>query len=82
MSYRGTVKNGVVVLEPGAELPEGTAVKVEPDSWESVFPKAPLEAPELDPIWRMAELAVDTGIPDLATNLDHYLYGHPKVKDG
>jgi hypothetical protein len=28
MSCRGTVKNGVVVLEPGAELPEGAAVEV------------------------------------------------------
>ena len=30
MSVNGTVKNGVVVLEPGAKLPEGAAVKVEP----------------------------------------------------
>jgi hypothetical protein len=35
----------------------------------------------LDPIWQMGELAVDTGIPDLSVNIDHYLYGHPKVKD-
>ena len=29
-SYRGTVKDGVVVLEPGVDLPDGTAVRVEP----------------------------------------------------
>ena len=28
MTYRGTVKNGVVVLEDGTALPEGAAVEV------------------------------------------------------
>jgi hypothetical protein len=82
MSYKGTVRNGVVVLEPGASLPEGTPVKVEPETWESVFPKAPLGPPEEDPAYRMAERAGPTGIPDLSINADHYLYGHPKVSDG
>jgi hypothetical protein len=76
MSYKGTVKNGVVVLEPGAKLAEGTAVRVEPEA------AAAKNASELDPIWKIGELAVPTGIPDLATNMDHYLYGHPKVTDG
>jgi hypothetical protein len=74
MSYRGIVKNGVVVLEPGAELPEGTTVNVEPET-------KPIDDSDLDPVWRMGELAGPTGIPDLAVNLDHYLYGHPKVTD-
>lgn len=30
MDYRGTVKDGVVVLEAGAELPEGQLVEVTP----------------------------------------------------
>ena len=30
MTYRGKVSGGVVVLEEGAQLPEGTAVNVEP----------------------------------------------------
>ena len=30
MVYRGKVKNGVVVLEKGAELPDGMEVRVEP----------------------------------------------------
>jgi len=82
MSYRGTVKNGVVVLEAGAELAEGTTVKVEPASWVAASPKAADCSPEEDPALRMADLAGPTGIPDLAMNLDHYLYGHPKVADG
>ena len=75
MSYKGTVKNGGVVLEPPAKLPEGTSVRVEPE------PAPTVRDEDLDPAWRIAELAKDTGIPDLAVNLDHYLYGHPKVTD-
>jgi hypothetical protein len=75
MIYRGTVKGNVVVLEPGAELPHGTPVHVE------------IEAPGGNgslaggDLFLMGELAMETGIPDLATNVDHYLYGHPKVKN-
>jgi hypothetical protein len=76
MSYKGTVRNGVVVLEPTAKLPEGAGVRVE------IEPLPIVRDEDLDPVWRMDELATDTGIPDLAVNLDHYLYGHPKVTDG
>jgi len=80
MCYRGTIKNGVVVLEPEARLPEGTTVRVEPESSEQT--EAPiLSDDELDPAWRIGDLAKPTGIPDLAVNIDHYLYGHPKVTD-
>lgn len=75
MSFKGTVKNGVVVLEPGASLAEGIVVRVEPE------PSCVVNDEDLDPAWRIGELAKDTGIPDLAVNLDHYLYGHPKVTD-
>jgi len=36
------------------------------------------DAPAAD----FSDLAVDTGIPDLATNIDYYLYGLPKQSDG
>jgi hypothetical protein len=39
--------------------------------------KSPSSATD-DPLLGMIELAVDTGIPDLSENADHYLYGHPK----
>jgi hypothetical protein len=35
----------------------------------------------MDPLLRMLDLAVETGIPDLATNIDFYLYGHPKTTE-
>ena len=71
MTYRGKFKNGVVVLEGDARLPEGTEVRVEPVGQKGT--------PSNDPIYQIGDLAVSTGIPDLALNIDHYLYGHPKV---
>ncbi len=46
------------------------------------LPTAAGSADDTDGVFEMADLAVDTGIPDLATNVDYYLYGHPKVTDG
>lgn len=82
MVYQGTVQNGVVVFANGIHLPDGTSVRIEPVIVQ--VPEQPMKTDdsELDPIFRMGELAVDTGIPDLAINIDHYLYGHPKVTDG
>jgi hypothetical protein len=77
MTYQGTVQNGVVVFEPGVNLPEGSPVRVE------VVEVATREerSSKDDILFNMADYAVDTGIPDLAVNIDHYLYGHPKVTD-
>lgn len=36
---------------------------------------------EDDPAFNLSSLAVKTGIPDLATEHDHYLYGTPKRRD-
>jgi hypothetical protein len=79
MVYQGTVQNGVVVLGNGTQLPEGAEVRV----WlvEKESADEPL-TPEDDALLNMSDLAVDMGIPDLAVNIDHYLYGHPKVTDG
>ena len=82
MSYNGTVKNGVIVLEPGVKLLEGTSVRVETEPPAAAEPALVTTRPEDDPLWSIPDLAVDTGIPDLAVNADHYLYGHPKVTDG
>jgi len=32
-------------------------------------------------VYQLDELATPTGIADLALNIDHYLYAHPKVDD-
>ena len=75
MVYRGKVQGGAIVLEPGVHLPEGAEVRVEVD------PRDPLPTAASEPLSRMVDLAVETGLRDLATNVDHYLYGHPKVSD-
>ena len=74
MTYRGKVLGGVIVPEDGAQLPEGSEVRIEIDL--EVEPPAGADA-----LFSMADLAVETGIPDLATNVDHYLYGHAKATD-
>jgi hypothetical protein len=79
MVHQGVIHNGVVVFPGPVQLPEGTPVRVEAISEQPREATKPAAAD--DPIWRMAELATDMGISDLATNADHYLYGHPKVED-
>ena len=73
MVYLGKIVNGAVVLDGDVALPEGSGVAV-----------TLLEGSDgsaNDPLYRLPDLAVSTGIPDLAVNVDHYLYGHPKVND-
>ena len=74
MVYRGYVRNGIVVLDGGVQLAEGAAVMVQ-----TIEAAAPPAAD--DPVYRLGDLAAPTGIADLATNIDHYLYGHPKATD-
>lgn len=63
----------MVVLEPGVAIPEGTVVTVEPLA-------EPVEtSPADDDLSKMGDLATETGIADLSVNIDHYLYGHPKI---
>ena len=79
MVYQGTIHNGVVVFENGVQLPEGVEVRV------AIVEKDRSEDATIaddDPLLNMSSLAIDMGIPDLAVNIDHYLYGHPKVTDG
>jgi hypothetical protein len=71
MTYRGRVKNGVIVLDPPASLPEGAEVEVAPMSDES---QPPTWAEVFKDIIGKAE-----GLPaDSSRNHDHYLYGVPK----
>jgi hypothetical protein len=78
MVYHGMIQNGAVVFSGPIPLPEGTPVEVVavPASGEA------LPAIEEDPLYNMSDLAGETGVADLSINIDHYLYGHPKVNDG
>lgn len=68
MVYRGIVKNGIVILEPGAALPDGTSVEVQAigdlPTWGEVLK---------DVIGKAEDLP-----SDFARNHDHYIHGAPK----
>jgi hypothetical protein len=71
VSYKGTVRNGVVVLPPEAKLPEGATVEV-----------TPIDTAEQDPPFLQAILKLAKPRPDwpedFPLNHSHYLKGHPK----
>jgi hypothetical protein len=62
----GTFKNGVVVLDEGKTMPEGTRVSVEP------------EESAVGVLLKFAGKAGGEYPSDLARNHDHYLYGTPQ----
>jgi len=67
----GIVRNGIIVLEQGATLAEGTRVKVVAESTE-------LEAnPTLLSLLKLAGIAKDLPV-DFAAQHDHYIHGTPK----
>jgi len=69
MVYQGVVENGTVKLPPEADLPDGTAVRIEPLE----------DRPLLQLLKGLEGLESDPDSPsDLATQHDHYLYGTPK----
>ncbi len=67
MVYWGRIKNGKVVLDKKAKLPDGLRVRVLPESVAAD-----------DPVYRLWELAADGGPKDLAAEHDHYIYGTPR----
>lgn len=77
MEYRGTVRGGVVVLEPGASLREGSEVRVR--AIPEPAPPAETAAGQTlgQRLMRFAGKAQDLSA-DAARNHDHYLYGTPK----
>jgi hypothetical protein len=78
MTYRGRVKNGVIVLERAKALPEGAEVSIRPLKTEQKPAKA-AKRPNgaRKGLLKLAGKAKDLPA-DAARNLDHYLYGHPK----
>ena len=70
MSYKGKVKNGVVILPRNAKLRNGTEVKVTPIGGQQ-------DEDFTDMLVSVSKKV--RGLPrDLAAQHDHYLYGTPK----
>jgi len=77
MTYKGHVKNGVVVLDDATvRLPEGAVVDV------AIAEAAPRHDSKPTSLYeRLSDLiSSDTSLPsDASTQKNHYLYGHPKA---
>jgi hypothetical protein len=71
MLLRGTIQNGSVILDSVGSLPNGTRVEVTPAGR-----AAPKPRKRTRPL--LSDLAVRTGIRDLAAEHDHYASGAPK----
>jgi hypothetical protein len=71
MTLAGTIQNGVVVLDDGRQLPDGTRVEV-------IVRESPERGSTLRD--RLLSLAgtVDDLPADMARNHDHYIHGTPK----
>jgi hypothetical protein len=81
MTYKGTVQNGVILVEGGVQLPEGAEVQIElSDDVQPVPEKTgePTIGEKLAALGRWAETQPCDLPEDLAVNHDHYLHGLPK----
>jgi hypothetical protein len=77
MTYQGHVRNGIVLLDNGAKLPEGAEVRVELVPERQATPAIAETPPLYDSLAPFIGKA--EGLPaDMSVNLDHYLYGTPK----
>lgn len=75
MVYRGTVRNGKVEIDGDYGLPDGAVVRV------VLVEESDAADQSADSLFSIGRRAVPIGQSDLASQLDHYLYGHPKVSD-
>jgi hypothetical protein len=82
MVYHGHIRNGQIVLDEQARLPEGAAVRV--DVISNGEPSKGADDRQGDrrgSVWdRLLELSgtVEGLPPDASENLDHYLYDAPE----
>lgn len=77
MTYRGHIRNGVIVIDEPVELPEGAEVRVDvvPDKGGTTAgADEPTQFDVLKPF-----IGIASDLPsDFSVNHDHYLYGTPK----
>jgi len=78
MTYRGRVKNGVIVLESDVRLREGMDVRVEPVEEGERTAAGSEETNQLREGLLSFSGVVKEGPFDLARNHDHYLHGTPR----
>jgi len=79
LSLEGTFKNGIVQPNQSVAVPDGQKVLI-------VFLREEDEPPIADSAWSdfaqlLKDCQINTGIPDLAHQHDHYLHGTPRRED-
>jgi len=80
MTYIGTIQGGVIVLDGGAALPEGTRVRVELAPGET-------ESPDQTQVQTLGQRLLKfagtvPGLPpDFAEHHDHYVHGTPRFSE-
>jgi predicted DNA-binding antitoxin AbrB/MazE fold protein len=80
-NLKAIYEKGLLRLETTLPLPEGAEVDVTVTTHEGDNGETSQKIP--DQSWDaltqlLAECAIDTGVPDLARQHDHYIYGIPK----
>ncbi|MCM3870450.1 MAG: antitoxin family protein [Pyrinomonadaceae bacterium] len=84
-NLKAIYEQGVLRLKEPLSLPDGTQVDVTVTSHEEENGEQSqrMEDRSWDALTQLlAECAIDNGVPDLASQHDHYLYGIPKrLKD-
>jgi len=79
MVYRGTYKQGVIVLDEHADLTEGQRVFIEAATTAQSEQAIDVSAQNRE-LLKLAGI-VNTGRRDGSVNHDHYMYGSPKRKE-
>ncbi len=76
--YKDTVMNTVEAIYENGVFRPIQKVEIE----EGIMVEITVRFPdEIDPAADFSDIAVKTGISDLAINIDHYLYGLPKQSE-
>ena len=80
-NLKAIYEQGVLRLREPLSLPDGTQVDVTVTSHEedNGEPSQVMDGRSWDTLTQLlADCEIDTGVPDLASQHDHYLYGIPK----
>ena len=76
MTYRGRIRNGMVVFDPPVTLPEGAEVNIQTTS-----PQTPPLDDQIPTLYERLKsvIGIAEGLPtDMAENHDHYIHGAEK----
>ena len=78
-NLKAIYEQGVLRLKQPLSLPDGTQVDVTVTSHETDSGEQVMDGHSWDTLTQLlAECEIDTGVSDLASQHDHYLYGIPK----